>query len=211
MVTVMKIIISISISLIFIVLIVLLLVCLISSQKSNKTNNNILTKNERLRLFDIVTGNNTSSLEVRREATKVLASDKQSWNYSLILCMHPDRGFQHGIDLPMIISHDTIANLPSPTNNAILWELTYWLDEDLGVMYPEKKRSLTAVKMLNKITDPMRDVAKDKLVKSLNVDFGYDQQAWRDYLKNIAGFQISTLEKEAGIENGQEDGTGSID
>lgn len=74
-----------------------------------------------------------------------------------------------------------IQNLPATTSPEVLWALTYRLDDERSGDYGETvKTGVFSVAQVDKTTGPLRDVARDALVRILDVDHGYEVGRWRE-------------------------------
>lgn len=68
---------------------------------------------------------------------------------------------------------------------ALLWAVTNHLTDEHSARFSTEKRfAMFTVRKSDCITRPMRDIARDVLVRELGVDYGYDVDKWRKKILN---------------------------
>jgi hypothetical protein len=73
-----------------------------------------------------------------------------------------------------------LQNLTDETGNAVLFAVTTKLSDTRQGRYSEVEGGFPFGRVVEKETKPIRDLARDILVRVLGVDHGYDVEKWRN-------------------------------
>lgn len=71
-----------------------------------------------------------------------------------------------------------LENVPSDASHALLWAITYKLDDKEGGLFSEVDGVIVGAR-IDGMTEPIRELARKALVRAMGVDHSYDHAAWR--------------------------------
>ena len=149
------------------------------------------------RLFDLCRMAEGRDIEVRMTAAEKLATAPEAEGW-IVLALVDELALQV-IDAPMpaelelpelwgytrrAVIARILENLPPNASGAVLFAVTQFLSETRGGEYPTfEGLTIGRLKVLGKTgegkTRPLRDSAREMLVRALGVDHVYDEVAWR--------------------------------
>ena len=153
-------------------------------------------RNDLVRLHSIVVGTAPAGMPERLNAARSLATrpDGEAWVCNVILWSVTDRddlGETLGDRTPKAVKRGIVAVMLSScefnASPAVLVSLTYLLSEEKCGRWSEKRWMGLFWRLSEHKSSPLREVAREILVKQTGKDYGFDAPAWRQELLVQAG------------------------
>lgn len=145
-------------------------------------------------LYATVSGMGGETLDTRREAARTLARsvEAEPWLVLLFLSSQAaptgdeDEQYRQKVRRPFELSviFAAIEALPEDVSPAVLWALTFLLDEKEEAIWSEDIRVIVTVGYSSCMSNPIREEVRACLTKRMGVDHGFDSSKWRRAIRD---------------------------